>query len=57
MMLMDGARMVRLLSADGWCDSILTHILVGTGFLSMVSRPLLGEQLRKRDEVAEMDDA
>jgi hypothetical protein len=54
MMLMDGARMVRLLSADGWCDSILTHILVGTGFLSMVTRPLLGEQLRKR---AEMDDA
>ena len=28
--------------------------LVGTRFLSMVTRPLLGEQLRKR---AEMDDA
>ncbi|KAH9987362.1 hypothetical protein BJV77DRAFT_1025985 [Russula vinacea] len=38
------AQMVRLLSADGWCDSILTHTLVGTRFLSMVTRPLLEDK-------------
>ena len=35
-------------------DGAIQFSRTGTGFLSMVTRPLLGEQLRKR---AEMDDA